>query len=67
MSDETKNPATNAIESSTLLDAINALHEQWVIETDMNRNVEWWSEDEEWARIGEKLQIAQQLASSVQK
>ena len=64
MSDETKNPATNAIESSTLLDAINALHEQWVIETDMNRNVEWWSEDEEWARIGEKLQIAQQLASN---
>jgi len=59
---ETNKQPNNAIASSTLLDAINALHEQWIIETNGNRNIERWDGDEEWRRINAKLVEARALA-----
>ena len=58
---ETNEQTNIEIYRNALLIAVSALHEQWIIETDRNRNVELWDEDEEWSRITDKLIEAKRL------
>ena len=62
----TEQRGDSSVESTALLDVIRDLHETWKRETNANRNIEWWDEDEEWKRVEEAYQRAIFLASNAE-